>query len=66
LDASLGVATTAIEAIARKRVAPPGLIAGERPGRGASGKAPLEIDVGERLSVVVADNEAGVSRLTFG
>ena len=31
LDASLGVATTAIEAIARERVAPPGLIAGEQP-----------------------------------
>ena len=42
----------------------PRLVAGERPG--ASDTAPLEIGVGERLPVVVADNEAGVSRLTFG
>jgi hypothetical protein len=44
----------------------PRLVAGERPGRGTSGTAPLEIDVGERLPVVVADDGAGVSRLTFG
>ena len=38
----------------------PGLIAGEEMHRRAPPRLILEIDVGERLSVVIADDEAGV------
>ena len=38
----------------------PGLVAGEQIGRRAPSRLVLEIDVGERLPVGVADDEAGV------
>ena len=38
----------------------PGLVAGEQLRRRAASRFILEIDVGERLPVVVADDEAGV------
>jgi hypothetical protein len=38
----------------------PGLVAGEELGRRAPSRLPLEVDVGERLPVGVADDEAGL------
>ena len=43
-----------------------GRLAGEQLGRRAPTGLVLKIHVGERLPVVVADDGAGVSRLTFG
>ena len=44
---------------------PPGLLAGEQLGRCPPSRLILEIDVGERLPVVVADNEGRPLTLTF-
>ena len=42
---------------------PPGLVAGEELGRRAPARLLLEIDVGERLPVAIANDEAGVGLL---
>jgi hypothetical protein len=43
--------------------ATPGLVAGEQLGRRAASRLILEVNVGERLAAVVADDEAGVGLL---
>ena len=42
---------------------PPGPVAGKQLGRRAPSRLILEIDIGQRLPVVVADDEAGVRPL---